>query len=929
MRQRHLLSIRYLILFFCLLAVNTLWATHNRAGEITVRQVGDCVESLTVEALITTYSKTSSTQADRDSLEIFWGDGTSEFVLRVNGPGNPPQGDPLENDIKLNYYRAVHTYPARGRYTIGMRDPNRIGDILNVNPPFSINVEFYIQTVFTLPNPQFQGCNDTPIFLQPPIDVACVGKVFTHNPNAIDFDGDSLAYFPIVPLAGPNLEVPNYLYPDMIAPGPNNNITLDNVTGDIVWDAPQRAGEYNYTIIIVEYREGIALDTIVRDMQIRVENCENQPPEVITSVDEICVVAGELVEIDVSATAPLFETNQKVRLTALGGPFEVPVSPATFEPDEAFFQDDPVNRVFRWQTTCEHISDQYYSVVFRALDNFFADTFGLATLKTVRIKVVGPPPLDPQLEELDNSVRLTWEKPYVCEDAANDYFRGFTVWRRPESNLFPIDTCAPGLAGRGYTKLNFVPLTDMADGRYVYEDPTVVKGRAYCYRVLAEFAQTTPTGRYNYNVVESLPSEEVCIQIGRDIPLIVKVDVLETDEFDGQIEVCWTKPIADDLDTLVNPGPYRYEVLRAPGTETDPSAFQPIGVSFESPTFAGANDTCFVDTGLSTLDNPYSYIIRFYVDGQNQPLGATQPASSIFLRVNPTDQRNNLSWEEEVPWDNFEYIVLRENDQGSYDTLGLVTEPSFSDEGLENGVEYCYKIEGVGSYGIDGIRAPLYNTSQRACGVPRDDVPPCPPVLAVTNLCSQEGEKCIDENELDNNLTWNHPRDVCEDNVEDVVGYNIYYAPFEGEPFNLVAQIADAEVLTYNHQPDIGLAGCYVITAVDTSANESEFSNEICVDNCPSYQLPNTFTPNGDNQNDLFVPFPYCFIESVEFQVFNRWGQMVYESMDPDLNWDGRNLNGNELPAGTYYYTCQVFERRVNGIVPFPELLTGWIELVK
>ena len=915
----------FLILFFS--CNSFLKATHNRAGEITVRQVGDCVESLTVEALITTYSKTSSTNADRDSLEIFWGDGTSNFVLRENGPGNPPKGEPLENDIKRNLYRIRHTYPARGTYTISMTDPNRIGDILNVNRPFSINVEFHIQTTFTLPNPQFQGCNDTPIFLQPPIDVACTGKVFTHNPNAIDFDGDSLAYFPIVPLAGLNLEVPNYQFPDMIRPGPENNITLDPVTGDIVWDAPQQAGEYNYTIIIVEYRDGVPLDTIVRDMQIRVESCENQPPTVETSVDEICVVAGELVEIDVTAGAPVFETDQKVKLTALGGPFEVPVSPATFEPNNDFFEDDPVEKVFRWQTECEHISDQYYTVVFRALDNFFADTFGLATLKTVRIKVVGPPPEDVQLEELENSIKVSWEKPYACEEVADNYFRGFTVWRRPSPNNFPIDTCTPGLDGRGYEQLIFVPTIDMEDGRYIYEDDDIEKGRAYCYRILAEFARTTPTGRYTYNFVESLPSEEACIQVGRDIPLMTNVDILETDAVNGQIEVCWTKPIAEDLDTLLNPGPYRYEVLRATGIETDPANFQPIGVDFVSETFAGANDTCFIDNNLNTATNPYSYLVRFYVNGSNTPLGNTQSASSVFLTIAPTDQRNNLSWDEDVPWDNFEYIVLRANDQGAYDTLATVSDLNYSDFDLENGQEYCYKIEAVGSYSIDGIKDPLYNTSQIACGVPIDDVASCPPVLEVSNFCEEE-TPCTDESSLENNLFWNHPRENCE-NAEDVVGYNIYYAQFEEEDFTLVATINGPELLAFDHQPPVGLAGCYAVTAIDTSNNESAFSNIVCVDNCPSYELPNTFTPNKDGQNDLFVPYPYCFIESVEFQVFNRWGQAVFETTEPDLNWDGRDMNGNELPAGTYFYTCQVFERRVSGIMPFPELLSGWIQVLK
>lgn len=914
-----------------------LAATHNRAGEISVEQVGDCTESLTVRATIVTYTKASSRPADRDSLTICWGDGNCETVVRVNGPGFPPRGELLENDTKRNLYIAIHTYAARGTYPISMTDPNRNADILNVNFPNSVQIKFHIQTTYTFLNPQFQGCNNTPELLQPPIDIGCVGQVFTHNPNAYDPDGDSLAYKQIVPLSDVNTVVPNYKFPDEVRPGGDNIITIDEVTGDIEWDAPQQAGEYNYAIVIVEYREGIAIDTIIRDMQILVLQCENQPPDILVEDDEICVVAGELIEFDVVSTDS--DPGDQIKLTALGGPFEVPYSPATFTPEDNFFKEDPNVKKFRWQTSCDHISEQYYSVVFKAVDNHFQDTFGLATLKTVRIKVSGPPPQGVEAEATKDEISLSWDNPYfacceginqLCEDAENDYFRGFTVWRRLASNQFPIDECDPGLDGRGYTKLTPVAITVEEDGRYVFSDPNVERGRTYCYRILGEFARTTPTGLYTYNTVESIPSEEVCIQLGRDIPLITNVDVKSTDTQTGNIEVCWTKPLADDLDTLVNPGPYRYEVSRAEviGGEMPAEVnTTPIGVSFESEFFVNANDTCFTDETLNTQSNAYYYKIDFFVNNESEPLGSTNVASSVFLQINSTDRRNILTWVEDVPWDNFEYMVFRENAQGTFDSIATVNEPRFEDTGLENGVTYCYKIQSFGSYGVDGVMEPIINFSQEACGVPRDDVATCPPELSVSNLCDQ-GIECTDESTLYNNLSWIPPRELCED-AEDVVGYNIYYAAVEGEDLAFVVRIDGPNETIFDHQPPTGLAGCYAVTAVDTSNNESALSNIVCLDNCPSYNLPNTFTPNGDGQNDLFIPYPFCFIESVEFQVFNRWGQKVFETNDPNLQWDGKNPNGEVLPSGTYYYTCQVFERRVDGVVPSRELLTGWIELLQ
>ena len=925
--------------FLLLLGFQYLSATHNRAGEISIEQVGDCTESLTVRATVVTYTKASSRPADRDSLTICWGDGTCETVLRVNGAGFPPQGEPLENDTKRNLYVAIHTYAARGTYAVSMTDPNRNADILNVNFPNSVQVKFHIQTTYTFLNPQFQGCNNTPSLLQPPIDIGCVGKVFTHNPNAYDPDGDSLAYKQIVPLSDVNMEVPRYKFPDEVESGADNILTINEITGDINWDAPQRPGEYNYAIIIVEFREGIPIDTIIRDMQILVEECENDPPEVLVDEDEICVVAGELIELEVVATAPEYERNQKVRLTALGGPFEVPFSAATFTPGDNFFKDDPNRKLFRWQTTCDHISDQYYSVVFKAVDNYYADTFGLATLKTVRIKVVGPPPQGVLAEATKEQITLTWDNPYfeccendtqLCEDAGNEYFRGFTVWRRLASNQFPEDTCQPGLEGRGYTKLTPVAIDSTSDGRYIFTDNNVERGRTYCYRVLGEFARTTPAGSYTYNTVESLPSLEVCIQLGRDVPLITHVDVQTTSTSNGDIQVCWTKPLAEDLDTTINPGPYIYEVLRGSvngGEPINPDNLEPIGARFESPTFAGANDTCFIDSDLNTRDQSYYYQVNFYVNNESVPLGKTNIASSIYLTATPTDRKNILTWLEDVPWDNFEYIVYRQNDQGAFDSIALVNEARYEDVGLENGTTYCYKIQSYGSYGVMGVIDPILNFSQEACATPRDDVPTCPPELMVSNLCDQDIE-CTDENQVFNNLSWLHPRELCDD-AEDVVAYQVYYAPFDDVDLELVARVEGGEITFFDHQPPSGLAGCYAVTAIDTSSNESAFSNIVCVDNCPSYLLPNTFTPNSDGQNDLFIPYPFCFVESVEFKVFNRWGQLVFETADPNLNWDGKNLNGDDLAAGTYYYTCQVFERRVDGVIPDPELRKGWIELVR
>ncbi len=907
-------------------------ATHNRAGEIFVEQVGDCSTSLTVKATIVTYTKVGGgVTVDRDTLKLLWGDGMADLVPRSNGPGTPPNGELLENGVKVNRYIAYHTYSTQGQYTLSMQDPNRDFGIWNLYYPYSGQIPFYVQTVYTLTNAQFQGCNDTPRLLQPPLDVGCVGVPYTHNPNAYDPDGDSLSFQFIVPLMDRNEEVLEYTFPNQstsaipAVPG-EDTLTIDHQTGQIYWNAPQKAGEYSLAILIVSYRNGFPLDSIIRDMQILIKDCENDPPEIELPYDEICVVAGEVVEFDVVATAPLTDESQKVKLVAQGGPFEQGDESATFLPNDTLFYEDPFVRTFRWQTTCNHIEDQYYTVVFKAEDDYFNPESGLATLKPVRIKVVGPPPEDVGAVSSSGSITVSWEKPYICEDADNFYFRGFSVWRRINSNDFEIDKCRPGLDGRGYEKVNIGLTNEMLDGRYQFVDNDVESGRTYCYRVVAQFAHSSPSGNFPYNPVDGLPSEEVCIQLARDVPLMTKVDVTATSATDGVIDVCWAKPNPMDLDTIMHQGPYRYEVLRAVGMTNDEADFVPIGVEFTTTSFGEMVDTCFTDAGLNTSEQAYSYLVNFYSAGTL--IGASNTASSVFLNINPTDNELQLSWSELVPWTNTEYVVFLQNGQtGVFEPIDTVLGMNYEDKDLINGVEYCYKIEALGTYAIDGIQSPLINFSQEVCSVPVDNVAPCPPSLEVTNICDA-GFNCNNVGELFNTLSWTNPIVTCEE-TDDVVGYNIYYKPSGNSTYEQIINIDDANLTSTEHIPPIGLAGCYYVTAVDTFANESLPSMEICVDNCPFYELPNTFTPNDDGQNDIFKPYPYCFVEKVDFVVYNQWGGVVFETSDPDINWDGKDNKGKDMSNGVYYYTCVVYEQRVEGVIARKEVLKGYIELLR
>lgn len=916
------MSLRLLLLFLLLPLVAR--TTHNRAGEIIIRADGDCGDpndQLRVCATIITYTEIAQTDVDRDSLEIDWGDGTREFIQRTRIVPNVNGA----RGIQLNEYTFCHRYPTFGRYFVSFRDLNRVRNVQNI--PSSVNIPFSVFTSFSLVNPLvLNGCNSTPELTQAPIDNACIGSVWTHNPGAFDIDGDSIAFEFTTPSRAPGVPISSYILPNMVAGA--SSLTIDERTGQITWDAPTRPGEYNLAFFVKSFRNGIPLDTVVRDMQIFVDNCSNEPPEIQLPTEEICVVAGEVVEFDVVATAPLTDENQLINLSFNDSIFSLTENRATFLPEigEDDFREDPVTRTFRWQTTCSDVNDQDYIVVFRAQDNGPPQPTGLATLRAVSIKVVAPPPENLQSVADEDLITISWDKPYTCEDTEQPDFLGFTVWRREGSNPFTPDTCETGLSGRGYTLLTPVggEIMDMEDGRYVYRDTDVERGRTYCYRIVALMALRTESTGLIFDEIESIPSEEICVQLARDIPLLTKVDVTNTGGTAGEVDVCWILPDPLSLDTLLNTGPYRYVLSRAIGQTSDPALFTEIQ-TFTTQFFDEPVDTCYTDSNLDTEANAYSYRIELFVEGEDIPVGEAQPASTVRLNVFPTDERNELDWSEIVPWTNLEYDVFRRLPASTtFDSLTTVSEMNFTDEGLSNGLEYCYFVRSVGSYNIDNIPSPLLNRSQEVCVTPTDNVPPCPPTLTVESVCDR-GVDCTIEDNLFNTLRWVSPTDICGD--DDVAGYRVFFSPDSTSTPSFIAQIESPDLLSFDDMPAGGITGCYTVTALDVNGNESEASNVVCVTNCPIYELPNAFTPNGDGQNDFFQPRGLCFVERVEFQIFNRWGQLVFETEDPGINWDGTNLNGESLSSGTYYYVGQVFERRLEGVVASASPVSGFIEL--
>lgn len=112
---------------------------------------------------------------------------------------------------------------------------------------------------------------------------------------------------------------------------------------------------------------------------------------------------------------------------------------------------------------------------------------------------------------------------------------------------------------------------------------------------------------------------------------------------------------------------------------------------------------------------------------------------------------------------------------------------------------------------------------------------------------------------------------------------------------------------------------------VNTKCNFLQDSISVIFEDCNcTVFVPNAFSPNNDKINDFFYPRSECEIENIVFKVFNRWGEMVFESNDFKKGWDGIYKEKN-APIDTYVWTL---EYNVVGNSNY-KFMKGMVNLIK
>jgi gliding motility-associated-like protein len=934
-------------------------ATHLKGGEITVRRIS--TTSLTFEFTLTTYTERNPANDQQDSVYFCFGDGGARFrAARINGPNR--RGVQLPDGSILNIYRIVYTYQAPASfYRVRVAIRNRNANVLNINN--SVNQSFYVETIFSI-NAGL-GLNSTPVLLNPAVDItAVVGQRFIHNANAFDAEGDSLSYRLALSRVGDEercndgVTAPGFVQPNLIGNGRNEANTgpatfeINPITGDLRWDTPAQVGLYNCAFIVEEWRNGIKISETVRDMQIEVRDSDNRAPD-INIPQNVCVEAGTLLNENVTAVDKPSRTGRidpvVVRsVSALYATNSIGQPQTFIQPAFATFQTatgSSAQGTFRWQTGCQHIRQEGYDVLFVAEDLPLLPLVKLFDSKVWKVRVVAPRPSRPTAVFQAGSRRIvvTWDR-YFCSATPNTEL---LVYRRTGScSSQNFDPCNPNPL-TGYTLVGRVAANQT---RFEDNDPNLRSGVPYSYRLVAQFNNNT-----TLNESFSVASAESCVESPIVSSVITNVTVDQTSTTAGQITVRWTRP---PVDTGLVRRPYEYRLLRTTGQ---------TGQTFTEVTRIPTNlqavpDTIFADRNLNTLDNSYRYRMDFYftLNGTLTRYDSTTAASSVRLTAAPGLSRTvELRWQANVPWnnENQRHRVYREN-RGRPGTFNLIAEVPVTNSGtfayVDNGRDnatadgdvslnispdslYCYRVETVGTYNSPRVRPNLLlNFSQVACSSARDTTSPCQPVLRIDaldcNLYTRDLGNCANPT-FSNILNWTYPSTPnCDANR--IVAYRIYYKRYEDESFVRVGEVTSPLPPATRFVHTTGLtsfAGYYVVTAVNRSGIESRPSNVVTNDNCPTFELPNVFTPNGDNRNDTFTPLR-CprFVRAVRLDIYNRDGQKVWEynGTDPNIGWDGRSTSGGELPSGPYFYECVViFDTLARD--GRTQTLKGWIQILR
>lgn len=97
---------------------------------------------------------------------------------------------------------------------------------------------------------------------------------------------------------------------------------------------------------------------------------------------------------------------------------------------------------------------------------------------------------------------------------------------------------------------------------------------------------------------------------------------------------------------------------------------------------------------------------------------------------------------------------------------------------------------------------------------------------------------------------------------------------------------------------------CYTLEGISSAGCRN--TDVVCITVTKEWNIyiPNAFTPNGDEKNEVFIPMGFG-IDEIKLSIFNRWGTLIFKSNSENIGWDGKN-KGQLCEQGIYIYQAEI-----------------------
>jgi hypothetical protein len=362
-----------------------IFATHLMGGEIIVHndQLGQH------EVLLTLYRDiTGIPMQNNQDISIYNSSGSVAFTITANldtsayhpifGIQNGSTLPFFPYGVEIYFFSFSFQCPIPGEYTASWNNCCRNAAIINLANPSNSDMQLFSN--FTV---DVNTLYSNPYFLVKPVVFLPVNTPWQYNPLPYDPDGDSLVWS----LGTPNetssinpsqgIPISGYSTPPSL---PGGNLNIDPITGTISWTASVQ-GNFVYTVICEEFRNGIKVGDIRRDMQFIVLP-QGPVPSIVdfnslltnsNGIPYVETIAGDAFDLNLFAVD---SSVSSIAFEAYGEPFNLLANPMTYIQDST---DEPFQTKISimWDPQSSHVRVDPYIVVLRLMNGTFSMDYTL------------------------------------------------------------------------------------------------------------------------------------------------------------------------------------------------------------------------------------------------------------------------------------------------------------------------------------------------------------------------------------------------------------------------------------------------------------------------------------------------------------------------------------------------------------------------